>query len=594
MNYLEIIADLISKIKNGNLIIPFKIEANLDGKRIILEKSVDIFKSYQKKKYVFDIEKYVVFNLTFLINFLENQELNELFFEYENLENVQYFAYIKQKNFDVNYLETVNFEIEKFVPFFLELETFKITVEWINNPSIKLNWKSVKNWNINLKNHIWLQTLEIPWVWSFKFRVFPKKNDFYESVDKILQKIDKIYFWWVFTNEGEVGWKWDYKLVEALLTSSSQKLLDKIKYFYNQIKLHPIKKTKLVVKWDIKKEGLTRKNLYYIKSQRHNLIPWWEDSKKNFNNQNQSTNVDIHWKEVSLKRVKHYEKVDNFDIPENRYIKRLLHQNYMYFKNSGDAKLAQFFYRLLSTWIFKNVKLDLLASKTSKIDLNQNYLNLEKYLKDFVKVDILDFLNRKNIKTFNDLYEVYCFIKMGEIFLSEEAKRRGWEVVGSIKDIYRNWKFENCDKILPIDCEFCLKLKYNWKDVKLTFWWNLKRKNWLTSVTPDYILDFWDKKIIFDAKYSVEYYPEADIIGVVKDRFTELYTKYWLQADPSENVKWVILLYPNKDVDKKTFNFIDLQIKNKIVMFPIDEFDEKDFYSVSEKFFDIIENMLTI
>jgi len=147
---------------------------------------------------------------------------------------------------------------------------------------------------------------------------------------------------------------------------------------------------------------------------------------------------------------------------------------------------------------------------------------------------------------------------------------------------------ECCNKPV-IDCNCWLKLSYHWNEVLLKFGWCLERKDNQTTVTPDYILDYWDKKIILDAKYSIAFYPEFDTFWVVNSKFTELYQKYYLDADDNENVKWVILLYPSKDIDDKLLQIIDFQATNNIVMFPIEEYEENE--NIIEKFFNILEKI---
>ena len=593
LNIFSLYLKIRERLINKDILVPSKIKVQLNSWDIVVfEKSYGKFLNKIAENYFsvlsnfFDLETWELENKNYYIepvNFWEIEDWKIIEMSFFDIEETNDYVLKTNDNFQTFNSELLN---QNFIlPFFTESK-------WQDN--ITVNWDKIKTQEKIGFNEI------IFWNNKLKVRFVPLKLDFFHSIDKILKLIDRVYFWWIFENK-EISAKWGYKLVYSLYNFwNYEEIQRKIMYFYNQVLNHPIKKIKQIQKLDIAKRWLHNQNIQSIYKQQKKLLPGNDEKHKNWKAKKQ--NITIYGQDINLKNVKQYDNIDDFDILENRYIKKLIHKNMI---NSDSLEQKRFFNSFLNKKFFKEVKLDLSAKKTSKISLNLNYLNLEKYLKNYLELDILSFLNSRNVNKFSHLYEIYVFIKLFNYFSSKTAKNKDWEVVWNIKDIYKNWEFctageenkNNCQRMysetdaIP-DC--WLRLKYKWEEAFLSKWWCLDTRQWNENFTPDYILTVGNKKIVFDAKYSTMLNYSEWILDVLMSERVSV-GKYINKTLDEYNIAKAVVFYPwyfswTRNQLKK---FIENQTKiSNVIAFPMDEFDNNTEKKIIKLFFELIKSLI--
>ncbi len=562
---------------------------------------------------------------------IENHYIKNDYFNYSSIV-VDFWNF--WKDFEIEHIKCYGFQdsnkVEKeivdknifycIIPFFVDSDIFEIYIngnkleyekDFFTNPNLGKNNK--------LLNFIWSFNIEIQNKYILKTKIHPLKNDFQNEIFWFQNKIQEELFWNLEykSNQDHLWWMSDVidVIYDARLTLIQEKINKIIRYIF-RISDNPQKERKKILLQDFAKQKLDRnfwKNI--IKNQKH-----LEENDKEYENWYFKTKDN----ELNIKNVKQYWYVDEYNTKLNKFIKSKLYEFILKTK-----KLWLDIWNKINPYLnykhFKEVNLNLSEQIPDSLQQHQNYYSLYKELINTYDLDIYWLENKLDIKALDDWFELFCMIRLKEIFSSDKAKKLWFEIIdNNLKNNLFDW-----DKVKKEDDWTESRVKFRrWEyELHLTFWscllkndnidvfWSTKKKKEIhllddVKITPDFTIEIYKQWIyqwiiILDAKYSLQYYKEYNLLWPKFDLLEELRNKYFIKdsyiveyinrekffADKKNNlnileksnVQKVILLYPwkvdwNFKVDFKTYeDYNNKLLQTWVWIFPVNNEISSDF-----------------
>lgn len=352
----------------------------------------------------------------------------------------------------------------------------------------------------------WITKKKLKKIGDIEFILYPSKAVNDNFINDIINKVNDIFPWSVIDDK---WWSTFAKnKYNKYLNYSFSKYLEQLNY------------TKLFSKRIKKENKVKKKNFNLIEHslskdlENQILSMWWFDK--------------ISDEELLI--INERETV--YNIPENQYILWILEYYFNSDRINEDKKalIENIIKKYVKSWVISKITDDipkkLLQHPIFSLIVKEYLYTKEKILRSEKKIryEFWSFNNKflweDPIKSFTELYEIYCFIKYRE-FLS----KLGIQFVDKIKD---NLYDSNEQKIIKYENTFdrwYIKWNYQNQLVKLYFgdklFFENKRNYWLFSedqnfefinkkfkkvskdwITPDITIEVWWKLIIWDVKFS--------------------------------------------------------------------------------------------
>lgn len=515
--------------------------------------------NYFDKKNNFD--KKLFFQNNYIFFDEKNYEINKKILTNKNLENLNYLFFSNIKNihnlnnyFSGKFLNDIDNNI-----FFIDWWKYKIYDEEQN--LVKTLYFS------NKKANFWYSSFELDEE-EINFTLLPSKIIWNQYLENILNDIEN-YFPLSIKSDIEESFKIPKKNRNI---KDYKKLLTIIKYIESahiitttKIKIQKIKKSE----FDPIKHELNNKITNYI------IEKWWFDKIKDD-------------EEFEIE-----EKISITDNEENRYILESLYYIKDTFQTNFVDNLIKNFTDLNISKTRKNQ--DKISQKLLNNPVYSSFVKIveeikKKNIESDYKIDDKNLRDFDKIKSLNDIYEIYCFIKFYN-FLDNI-----WiHFFDSIKDSIYDKNAWNVVKYEENTEKWFLRWSYQKKNIKLFFWDKIFEKNkrnyelmkennfsfiekslskvsanWLT---PDITFEIWKEIIICDVKFSCFKDLETWLDFPNPNYFTHLQKYRKILINWKFYSKPIIIFYPWEYTDDnykdflKMFNLI--LITHNVFLFPI-------------------------